>query len=57
MTAQEELDEAFTEVGTQLKQRVNGLNGAKGLWIGTDAELPAEGSRLAGVVYVTYANP
>ena len=34
--------------------KVTGLNGATGLWIGVEADLPAPEDRLDGVAYLTY---
>lgn len=37
------------------EQKVAGLNGAVGLWIGASAELPAEADRVDGVLYAVVA--
>lgn len=55
-TTQEELDLAFTEVGTQLKARVTAKGSTKGLWVGTEAAyqaLKTAAQLEAGVAYIT----
>ena len=55
-TTQEELDSAFTEVGTQLKARVVGFGGVKGLEGLTLADYNSRktaGTLVPGVVYIT----
>lgn len=53
---QEELDLAFSEVGTRLKGKVDAKGSAKGLWIGTEAAyqaLKTAAQLEAGVAYIT----
>ena len=55
-TTQEELDDAFTEVGTQLKARVVGLGGVTAIERLTLADYNARkaaGTLVPGAVYIT----
>jgi len=52
MSAQDKIDEAFTEVGAQLKQRVSGLNGITAIWQGTAAQYAAITTPSPTTIYV-----
>lgn len=56
MTAQSELDDAFTEVGAQLKTRVVGTGGVKAIEQITLADYNSRktaGTLVPGTVYIT----